>query len=110
MVEEIEKLKVGDKIYQCDGCNIVGKYIIVKVTKTLAISQKGTKFTNNKNNIRRVPYEIWSHYFYELETPKLKELYNQQKIRSEILKTIKNVSWEEVENNVIIDILKIIKK
>lgn len=76
------ELQIGDKIYEENYNRILGVFTVERVTKTLAICNKGKKFRRKYSKDSWINHvgstEKWSTNNYQLETPELKEkLYKQ---------------------------------
>ena len=88
----MKKLQIGDKIYCVDNYGIDCILEIARITPTLAITTERIKFKINavdgfciktpKDN----PYSFNGRCYYQLETDKLKEIYQKQTLIKKLSK------------------------
>ena len=90
----MKKLQIGDKIYATHNNDIGGILEIARITPTLAITDKGYKFKINADNgfcVKTPKDSAWSssfygRYYYQLETPELKEILQKQRLVQKLSK------------------------
>lgn len=89
-MSEERKLKVGDRVYRVSYYNnneIKEVLTIDRVTKTQAISGN-IKFKledTERHGLQTIPYQSGlKHWYYQLETEKLKQRFETQKLKKEI--------------------------
>lgn len=84
------ELQVGDKIYQENYHEITAVFTVERVTKTLAICDKGAKFKREYSKGSWINSAgdtgKWNTNSYQLETPELKERVYRQVAVSKIRK------------------------
>tara|TARA_R110000868_G_scaffold226878_1_gene479825 strand:- start:122 stop:436 length:315 start_codon:yes stop_codon:yes gene_type:complete len=85
----MKKLQIGDKIYATNDFGI-RSITIARLTKTLAISDKGSKFKINTDNgfCEEIPKNrsYLNRCYYQLETPELKEILQKQRLIQKLSK------------------------
>ena len=88
----MKKLQIGDKIYLTDDYGIDCVLEIARITPTLGITPGGMKFKINTDNgfCHKVPKDDpWTssgRTYYQLETPKLKEILQKQRLVQKLSK------------------------
>lgn len=97
------ELQIGDKIYQERYNKIIGVFTVERVTKTLAICDKGSKFKREYSDASWIipagDTGKWNTIVYQLETPKLKEkLYKQVSISKIRDYKLEDLSIEQIRS------------
>ena len=82
----MKKLQIGDKIYITDDSVVNCVITVVRLTKTLAITDRRIKFKINTDNgfcqetPKDDPWTLIGRCYYQLETPELKEILQKQRL------------------------------
>ena len=97
-----KQLKVGDVVYY-DSLGL-NKYIIDRVTKTMAMSGL-TKFKIDYDNIVQMVGGGWNSYC-QIETPEIKEKYEKYILINKITK----INWKEMSLDTLHQVWVLAKK
>lgn len=112
-MKEQKTLKINDIVYKTEGASILRKEKIVRLTKTMAITNRNTKLQLNiiddgycrQIGGKKSIYEIDSNSFYFLETKALKESF----LRRQLVSKISRFNFSEITLDQLIEINKIIE-
>jgi hypothetical protein len=103
------KLEIGQKIFYVRD-NILSKFKIVRVTQTIAIDNRGTKFGIEYSEswcLNEKKKQRWSRGLYYISSPELEEQYRIQTLKlnyTNIIETDINII-SEADMQAIIEIL-----
>lgn len=97
------ELQIGDRIYQENYNKISRAFTVERVTKTLAICDKGAKFKREYSKDSRInpagDTGKWNTNRYQLETPELKEKrYKQVSISKIRAYKFEDLSTEQIRS------------
>ena len=97
------ELQIGDRIYQENYNKISDVFTVERVTKTLAICDKGAKFKREYSKDSWINSAgdtgKWNTNHYQLETPELKEkLYKQNSISKIRAYKFEDLSTEQIRS------------
>lgn len=102
------ELKVGDRIYEESYGKVVGIHTVERVTKTMAICERGIRFKLEyvkPDWINKIDKARWANESYSLETEQLKEKVFRRKFASKITK----IDYDSFPTEKMMKILEILK-